>query len=127
MRPLTLLLLLCAVPCSTATLGPIVSRPAIYALRLTWEGEASYYASRFHGRTQANGERHDQGRLTAASNVIPMGRRVRVCREDRPWRCVEVEITDTGLMYGRLLDLSRAAARNLAMLTEGVVNVTVTP
>ena len=81
-------LLLCAVPCSTATLGPIVSRPAIYALRLTpsWHGLASYYHHRFHGRLQANGERYDQGALTAASNVIPMGTMLRICRADREWR-----------------------------------------
>ena len=128
--PLMLCAALCApVRLSSATLGPIVSRPAIYALRLTpsWRGLASYYHHRFHGRLQANGERYDQGALTAASNVIPMGRRVRVCREDRPWRCVEVEVADRGQLYGRLIDLSREAARRLGMMTEGVVNVRVTP
>lgn len=123
---LTLALLLCLpLSLSSATLGPVVVTAPRYALRLSWTGEASYYARRFHGRLQANGQRHDARRLTAASNVIPMGRRVRVCREDRPSRCVEVEVTDTGELYGRLVDLSKAAARRLGMLRIGVVGVTV--
>ena len=128
--PLMLCAALCApVRLSSAALGPIVSRPALYALRLTpsWRGLASYYARRFHGRLTASGTVYNQHELTAASNAIPMGRRVRVCRADREWRCVEVEITDTGELYGRLVDLSREAARRLGMMTEGVVNVRVTP
>ncbi len=123
-----LLLLLLASPCSTATLGPLVSRPVLYALRLApvHVGEASYYAPQFHGRLQADGEQHDQRRLTAASNAIAMGLHIRVCREDRPWRCVEVEVTDTGELYGRLIDLSRAAAGRLGMMTEGVVTINAT-
>ena len=115
-------MLLLATNLEPATLGPIVSRPAIYALRL--EGIASYYL--LEGWTQANGEPHRGRRLTTAHKTLPMGSVRRLCRADRPLVCVIVTVTDRGpWIKGRDWDLSRAAARKLAMLTEGVVNVRV--
>ena len=102
-----------------------VFRVVPYALRLERRGIASYYARRFHGHIMQNGQRYDERRLTAASNDIPMGQRARVCREDRRYRCVEVEITDVGNLYGRLIDLSRTAAKQLGMINQGIVVVRV--
>ncbi len=129
MRPLIAILLLCLpLHLSSATLGPIVSLPTLYEVRLppSWTGEASYYARRFHGRVQADGSLHDQTKLTAASLTLPLGTVATVTRVDRPWRSVVVEITDRGpYVDGRLIDLSREAARRLGMLHAGVVDVTV--
>ncbi len=121
-------LLLLAVPCWTATLGPLVSRPALYALRLTWSGEASYYARRFHGRIQADGTLHDQGEMTCAARAgafgdtlvvtrLDTGRSVKVVVEDRMGRDDPPE---------RIVDLSREAARKLGILRAGWTEVNVT-
>ena len=72
-----------------------------------------------------NGDRYDPARATGAANDIPQGTLVRVCREDRPWRCATVEITDTGDLKDRLIDLSHSAARKLGMIDQGVVVVRV--
>ncbi|HRD43694.1 MAG TPA: septal ring lytic transglycosylase RlpA family protein, partial [Ferruginibacter sp.] len=36
-------------------------------------GQASYYASKFHGRKTANGEIFDHKKMTAACNTLPLG------------------------------------------------------
>lgn len=89
------------------------------------EGKASYYADFFHGRTTASGERFSQNRLTAASRRLPLGSRVTVTNADNG-RSVEVVINDRGpYVKGRVIDLSRKAARELGMIEDGVVDVRV--
>ena len=91
-------------------------------------GMASYYASRFHGRRTANGERYDEGKLTAAHRTLPFGTVLRVIRIDpagnAQGRSVVVRVNDRGpYSRGRVVDLSLAAARKLDMLRAGVVRV----
>jgi len=89
------------------------------------EGPASYYADKFVGRTTANGEIYDHERLTAAHPSLPFGTRVRVTRIDHADdSSVVVRINDRGpFRRGRIIDLSKAAARRLEMIREGVVEV----
>lgn len=88
-------------------------------------GNASWYGERHHGRLTASGERFDMNDLTAAHRTLPMSSRVRVTNE-RNGRSVEVRINDRGPYgRGRIIDLSRAAARVLGMIEAGVVPVTV--
>ena len=62
-------------------------------------------------------------RLTAAHRFLPFGTRVRV-HNLRNARTVEVEITDRGpFVEGRLIDLSRAAARVLGFQRAGLARV----
>jgi hypothetical protein len=76
-------------------------------------GIASWYGHPYHGRRAANGEKYDMNRLTAAHRSLPFGTRLRV-HNLRNARTVEVRITDRGpFVGGRVLDLSRAAARAL--------------
>ncbi len=88
-------------------------------------GEASYYADDFAGETTANGETFDPDDMTAAHPSLPFGTVVRVTRvgtEER--RSVEVRINDRGpYADDRIIDLSKAAAEELAMIQEGVVTV----
>jgi rare lipoprotein A len=88
-------------------------------------GEASYYADRFAGQTTASGETFDPAALTAAHPSLPFGTRVRVTRvggERR--RAVTVRINDRGpYADDRIIDLSEAAARQIGMIDEGVVEV----
>ena len=90
-------------------------------------GLASYYADRFHGRQTASGEPYNRNAFTAAHRRLPFGTRVRVTRVDNG-KTVVVRINDRGpFVKGRVIDLSRAAARKIGMLREGVVAVRVTP
>lgn len=88
-----------------------------------FSGPASWYGGSFQGRRTANGETFDTGDLTAASRTLPFGTRLRVCRSHD---CVVVRVNDRGpYVGGRVLDLSRAAARELGY--SGVAYVTATP
>lgn len=89
------------------------------------QGTASYYADKFVGRTTANGEIYDHEALTAAHPSLPFGTRVRVTRIDHASEpSVVVRINDRGpFKRGRIIDLSKAAARQLGMIREGVVEV----
>jgi rare lipoprotein A len=89
-------------------------------------GFASWYGGKFHGRTTANGERFDsRGSFTAAHRTLPFN----VCAEVQEissGRSVTVRINDRGpFARGRVIDLSRAAARELGVLDDGLVRVRV--
>ena len=120
-----LLFLLLPITLGSSTLELVTPARAIRHIHLTPRGVASYYAPRFDGKIARDGSVYHHRGLTAASNAFPMGTTLMVCREDRPWRCVQVRVTDTGQLYGRLLDLSGGAARKLGMLHEGLCLVTV--
>lgn len=91
-------------------------------------GEASYYADKFAGRETASGDVYDPDELTAAHPTLPFGTRVRVRRLDgRGEAAVVVRINDRGpFKDNRIIDLSKAAARELGMLAAGVVPVRIT-
>lgn len=89
------------------------------------EGVASWYGPGFHGRLTASGERYDMDDLTAAHPWFPFGTIVRVRRED-DGRAVRVRVNDRGpFAKGRIIDLSRAAARALGLLGPGTGRVRV--
>lgn len=87
------------------------------------EGEASWYGPGFHGRQTASGEVYDMEAMTAAHNQLPFGSRIRVLNLDNG-RETQVRINDRGpFARGRVLDLSRAAARAIGMLGPGTARV----
>lgn len=91
--------------------------------RFTQTGVASWYAGEFHGRRTASGEIYDAEALTAAHHTLPFGARVRVTNRENG-RTVVVRINDDGPhVKGRVIDLSRAAARALGMLETGTAEV----
>ncbi len=84
---------------------------------------ASWYGEPFHGRATASGERYDQEGLTAAHRTLPFGTWVRVENLENG-RTVRVRVTDRGpFVDDRIIDLSRAAARNLRLLGPGTGRV----
>jgi len=87
------------------------------------DGKASYYADSLAGRKTGSGEPYDPKAYTAAHRVLPFGTWVEVRRKDG--RSVRVRINDRGPFAGRgrVIDLSRAAAEELGMIREGVVEV----
>ena len=92
----------------------------------TWHqtGIASWYGgSRWHGHLTASGVRYDQNQLTAAHATLPIGTKVRVQLEGSD-RSVVVVINDRPGTRTRIIDLSRQAASDLGILTQGIAVVT---
>lgn len=90
-------------------------------------GNASYYADYFHGRTMSNGERYHRDSMTCAHLRYPLGTMLKV-RNITNGREVVVKVTDRG-PYSRkfVIDLSRAAARQLDIIHYGWRPVEITP
>ena len=89
------------------------------------EGMASWYGLEYHGRITASGERFNQNAMTAAHKELPFGTVVRVTNQLNG-RDIVVRINDRGpFIPGRIIDLSRKAARKLDMIEPGVVPVTI--
>lgn len=89
-------------------------------------GIASYYGPHFRGRTTACGQKFNPRKLTAAHKELPCGTRVRVTRRDTG-KSVVVTINDRGpYIKGRVIDLSKAAAKRLKMVRKGIVSVNIT-
>jgi rare lipoprotein A len=85
-------------------------------------GTASWYQE--HQRT-ATGARFDPEAMTAAHRTLPLGTLVRVTNVNCQ-RSTVVRITDRGpFRKGRIIDVSRAAARELRMINSGTARVTV--
>ena len=86
-------------------------------------GTASYYGRRFHGRLTASGETFDMNAFTAAHPSLPFGSMVRVTNP-RNSRSVIVRINDRGpFVEGRVIDLSRAAAKEIGLIRRGHAEV----
>lgn len=90
----------------------------------TQSGQGSYYADKFAGRPTASGTPYRPGQLTAAHNTLPFGTRIRVTNT-RTGRSVKVVVNDRGPhVRGRIVDVSKRAARKLDLLDAGVAPVT---
>ncbi|MGQ0286473.1 septal ring lytic transglycosylase RlpA family protein [Pasteurellaceae bacterium 22721_9_1] len=88
-------------------------------------GGASYYHSKFNGRRTASGEPYSGKKYTAAHRSLPLGTHVLVTNL-RNNRKVVVRINDRGpFVRGRIIDLSRAAAADIGMISSGIANVRV--
>ena len=103
--------------------GTLLLFTASCARKVTESGKASYYADKFQGRRTANGEVFRQQRMTAAHRTLQFGTKVKVKNLDNG-RTIKVRINDRGpFVAGRIIDLSRKAARKLGMTQAGVANV----
>ncbi|UYQ92866.1 septal ring lytic transglycosylase RlpA family protein [Chitinophaga horti] len=91
--------------------------------KVTEAGKASYYADKFHGRKTASGATFSQSKLTAAHKSLPFGTKVKVVNRDNG-RTVKVRINDRGpFVAGRIIDLSKKAAKKIGLIQAGVANV----
>ena len=91
----------------------------------TFTGQASWYGPGFAGKPTASGERFNPNHLTAAHKTLPFGTMVRVTN-NKNGRTVDVRINDRGpFIRGRIIDLSKAAAKEIDMIVDGVVPVRV--
>src|SRR6478735_4911701 len=90
---------------------------------VTETGNASYYADKFVDRPMANGKKFSQHKLTAAHKTLPFGTKVMVINLANHKR-TKVRITDRGpFVQGRIIDLSKKAAKRINMIDAGVVPV----
>ncbi|MDQ3394354.1 MAG: septal ring lytic transglycosylase RlpA family protein [Bacteroidota bacterium] len=87
------------------------------------EGRASYYGTKFHGKTTASGEIFDMNKMTAAHPKLPFNTLVKVTNKLNN-KAVIVRINDRGpFSKYRIIDVSKAAARQLGMVEKGTANV----
>ncbi len=78
----------------------------------SFAGKASFYGNESGSKT-ASGQRFNQNAMTAAHRSLPFGTRLRVSSGGRS---VVVTVNDRGpFVRGRVLDLSKGAARALGM------------
>lgn len=92
-----------------------------------FKGNASYYADKFHGRRTASGEIYNKDSMTCAHLKFPFGTILKV-RNPLNNRTVYVRVTDRGPYSKRfVIDLSRAAARELDIIRAGFSMVEITP
>ncbi len=88
-------------------------------------GLASWYGDQFHGRLTANGEIFDMNRLSAAHKTLPLPSIVEVQNLENG-RKILVRVNDRGpFVDDRIIDLSRAAAKRLGFLNQGIAKVRV--
>jgi rare lipoprotein A len=86
-------------------------------------GIASWYGPGYDGKRTSSGERFDQDELTAAHASWQFGTRVRVTFLTTG-RSVVVRINDRFPNHkGRVIDLSRAAARQIGLIGPGTGRV----
>jgi rare lipoprotein A len=89
------------------------------------EGNASFYSDWFEGRKTATGARFTQTKLTAASLDLPLGTTVTVTNHENG-KSVDVEVNDRGpYVDGRVIDLSKMAAKRIGIIRQGVAPVTI--
>jgi len=89
-------------------------------------GIASWYGEPYHGRRAANGEVYDMNQMTAAHRTMPFGTWLRVENETNS-KSTKVRITDRGPFVGdRIIDLSRKAAEEIALIGPGIAKVKLT-
>jgi rare lipoprotein A len=92
----------------------------------TEEGESSWYGGNgdgFAGKPTASGETFNPSDLTCAHRTLPLGTRLEV-ENLANGRTVTVKVNDRGpYARGRILDLSKRAAKDLGFLNDGVAQV----
>jgi rare lipoprotein A len=89
-------------------------------------GIASWYGPNFHGGRTANGEIFDENALTAAHRTLPMPVNVRVTNLENG-KSIILRVNDRGpYAKGRIIDVSKAAAKLLGFWGQGTAKVRVT-
>ena len=88
-------------------------------------GLASWYGGKHHGRMTADGEIFDMNAPSAAHKTLPLPSIVEVKNLENG-RKIKVRVNDRGpFADGRIIDLSKEAARQLGMLEQGLAKVRV--
>lgn len=95
-----------------------------FTVEVKLKGMASWYGHESGNRT-ASGARFEPMRLTAAHRTLPFGTKVRVTNLKND-RSVVVVINDRGpFVRGRIIDLSKGAAKSIGMNGTGPVQLAI--
>jgi len=104
-------------------LFPVVSY--VSAQEFRQYGNASWYGNSFHGRPTASGESYDMHEFTGAHRDLPFGTVIKV-KNLRNGKEVVVRVNDRGpYIKSRIVDLSRAAASMLGIVSRGTARVSI--
>ncbi|GIV43342.1 MAG: hypothetical protein KatS3mg035_0465 [Bacteroidia bacterium] len=92
----------------------------------TEKGYATYYSDIFHGRKTASGQIYNKNEMVCAHKKLPFNSYVKVTNLSNQ-KTVIVKVIDRGPYGGNgyIIDLSRAAAKELDMLQSGVARVSI--
>jgi rare lipoprotein A len=129
--PLALLMIALTMSCArnkNAKPVPSAPLPAARPVNIgdSERGVASWYGHPYHGKQAANGEVFDMNAMTAAHRTMPFGTWLKVDNETNG-KSVNVRITDRGpFVANRIIDLSRKAAEEIAMIGPGTAPVKLT-
>jgi len=110
---------------ASAMPGSVVPRPKNTAKSKHWYeiGIASWYGTKFQGRTTAGGERFDMNRMTCAHRSLPLNTWLRVTNL-KNHKTAYVRVNDRGpVADDRIVDLSYAAAQSLGLAGLGQVRL----
>jgi rare lipoprotein A len=89
------------------------------------KGTASWYGSKFHGRSTSSGEPYDLYEATAAHRTLPLPTYAEVTNLDNGEKVI-VKINDRGPFHSeRIIDLSYAAALKIGIVEQGTGRVEV--
>ena len=89
------------------------------------EAIASYYGDEFQGRPTSSGELFDMNAHTCAHKTLPFGTLLEVTNLENGKKSV-VRVNDRGpFVAGRELDVSKAAAYDLGMVSTGTARVSI--
>jgi rare lipoprotein A len=101
-------------------------RPSIPNKGDSWVGTASWYGAESPNPTTANGEYFNPNAVSAAHKTLPLPSIVEVKNLDNG-KILVLRVNDRGpFIDGRLIDLSKGAARELGVLGAGTAKVRVT-
>lgn len=115
--PLACVLILCFSACHRKTGSGARSRSG------TETGYASYYADKYDGKKTSSGEIFRQRKMTAAHRTLRFGTSVRVTNIENG-KSVKVRVNDRGpFVAGRVIDLSKSAAKRIDLHRAGVAKV----
>jgi rare lipoprotein A len=110
--------------CVTTVFGiatPLAAQDALVKL----EAVASYYGDEFQGRPTSSGEIFDMNAYTCAHKTLPFGTMLEVTNLANGRKSV-VRVNDRGpFVEGREIDVSKAAAYDLGMVSTGTARVSI--
>ena len=109
----------------SALIGVLLLLPLGAEELLTTETYASYYGEAFNGRPTSSGEIFDMNAYTAAHKTLPFGTFLEVTNLENGKKVV-VRVNDRGpFVANREIDLSKAAAESLGMISRGITRVSI--
>ncbi len=100
-----------------------IYRPLLTAKGFVEKGIASWYGPSCQGRHTSCGEVFDMYKLSAAHKLLPMHTKITVTNLENG-KSITLPVNDRGpFIPGRVLDLSYAAAKSLALVDKGLARV----